>query len=319
MWRNYCSFSIGQVSKRDWQTYGKRSFSNISRIIKKYIKNGDMSRKRGSGRPFKLSAQTRRKIGRAARKDRFITAATAIQTEYRLNEGDEKVSTRTIRRAITRETDWTKNEQWRKVMWTDESPFCLRFSGKLHVWRLGNERYVPRCMQGTTVKHDKKINVWGAFTAHGVGHLHRINGIMDQHIYRQILIHHMKPSFDQLFPLGDGIFQQDNDPKHCAMSVRHYINNQRFPQFNLLPFMFGGKDDSFRWPAQSPDLNPIENLWSIIDQKIKLRRPNNEEDLFEIIQNTWNNLDTTLLTKLADSMPARVRAVIANNGYPTKY
>ena len=88
--------------------------------------------------------------------------------------------------------NWTA-EQWRKVLWTDESPFCLRYSGRLRFWRLHNERNSPQCLQGT-VKHNKKIMVWGAFAAHGVGHLHRIEGTVDRHVYRQILFHHMKPS-----------------------------------------------------------------------------------------------------------------------------
>ena len=47
--------------------------------------------------------------------------------------------------------------------------------------------------------------VWGAFAAHGVGHLHRIEGTMDRHIYRQILIRHMKLSLQSLFPQNDAI------------------------------------------------------------------------------------------------------------------
>ena len=163
------------------------------------------------------------------------------------------------------------------------------------------------------------FKVWWAFALHGVGHLHRIEGTMDRHIYRQILIRHMKPSLQRLFPNNDGIFQQDNDPKHTAKSVLHYLNNNRIPRFNLIPFRFNNKDDSFRWPAQSPDLNPIENLWSILDRQITSRRPNNEADLYDIVLNAWQNLEPIQLMKLSDSMPSRIAAVIANNGYPTKF
>ena len=126
----------------------------------------------------------------------------------------------------------------------------------------------------------------------------------------------MRPSLATLFPDGDGIFQQDNDPKHTCNIVKNYLNNQNILQFTELPF---GEDGYFRWPAQSPDLNPIENLWSIIDQRIKNRRPAGKEELFQIVQEAWNNLDMALLTKLVDSMPDRCAAVLANNGYPTKY
>ena len=54
--------------------------------------------------------------------------------------------------------------------------------------------------------------VWGAFAAHGVGHLHRIEGTMDRHVYHQMLINHMKPRLQSLVPRNEEIFQQDNDP-----------------------------------------------------------------------------------------------------------
>jgi len=100
-------------------------------------------------------------------------------------------------------------------------------------------------------------------------------------------------------------FQQDNDPKHTANSIKAYLANYEVP---TLP-----------WPSQSPDLNPIENLWSILDDKVKDRNPQNEEQLFTVLQNAWNALEPELLTKLADSMPKRIAAVIEAKGFPTKY
>ena len=124
--------------------------------------------------------------------------------------------------------------------------------------------------------------------------------------YHQILIHHMRPSAARLFPSGQYTFQQqDNDPKHTAHIIRNYFNNQSI--------------DVLDWPAQSADLNPIENLWSILDIKCKNRKPQSEEELFNILQEAWNALTVQELTDLVDSMPRRCAAVIASNGFPTKY
>ena len=71
-------------------------------------------------------------------------------------------------------------------------------------------------------------------------------GIMCKEDYNSILVHHGKPSLQRLFPRGDSIFQQDNDPKHTANINKSYFAN--------------GEMTLLDWPSQSPDLNPIENL-----------------------------------------------------------
>jgi len=218
---------------------------------------------------------------------------------------------RIIRLAWAREhLEWT-DEQWERVLWSDESPYVLRFKGKQIVWRRHNERYlVKNCV--ATVKHDDKIMVWGSFAASGVGILHRIHGIMDQHVYRNLLENVMMPSVDIVF--GDRvhpdapqewIFQQDNDPKHTSRLCRQ--------------FLVDNDVQTFEWPSQSPDLNPIENLWSILEYKTRKRHPNNCEQLFQVLQREWNALPVELLTNLVHSMRRRCQSVIESNGRPTKY
>ena len=73
-------------------------------------------------------------------------------------------------------------------------------------------------------------------------------------IDREILEDYLQPSMDVFKADSTWQFQQDNAPCHTALSIKQYINEKGF---NLMP-----------WPARSPDLNPIENLWSWMDCKL---------------------------------------------------
>ena len=123
---------------------------------------------------------------------------------------------------------WTK-EDWEKVLWTDEAPLSVvGRCGKMYVRRRVGEVLSPQCVTSTVKHGGGKIQVWGCFTANGVGHIHNIKGIMDQKMYKQILIHHMRPSMMQLGGKETIFFQQDNDPKQKTKTVKNYIQRARY-------------------------------------------------------------------------------------------
>jgi len=156
-----------------------------------------------------------------------------------------------------------------------------------------------------TVKHDKKINVWGCFSYDGVRTLYLVDGNLQSKQYCKILKEAMGPSAHELFPQGEFLFQQDNDPKHTSQMTWDYLDAKGI--------------DYMDWPPYSPDLNPIENLWAILKQRMKGRKCNNEDELWECVQETWYDLPLDLLRSLIDSMKDRCQAVINIKGYPTKY
>ena len=73
--------------------------------------------------------------------------------------------------------------------------------------------------------------------------------------------------------------------------------------------------------SQSPDLNPIENLWSMLKLQLKNRKkkPRSEAELWKQVQEEWKNLKADLLKGLADSMPQRCQDVIAVHGRSTRH
>ena len=124
-------------------------------------------------------------------------------------------------------------------------------------------------------------------------------------IYISILESNLKSSA-RLLRLGSNfVFQQDNDPKHTAKKTVEFLEKQNV---NVLD-----------WPSQSPDLNPIENLWSILDRKIGERSFTRKEALKEAVQKAWCEMDIKQTKSLVESMPTRLRLVIEAKGGPTKY
>jgi len=304
--------------------------STIRRWIKKFEQGNGFERAVGSGRPRLTTAREVTMIIREIKKNPSITG-----NEIKKNLGLEHVSERTIRRRIRTDSEFAsywktkkpfiskknrikrlkfardhlkwREEDWHKVLWSDESPFVLIFNRKTRVWRLHNERYKVHSTIAT-VKHDKKINVWGCFCASGVGKLYRVEGILLKEQYNKILNNEMLPSAKKLFRRNfkkTWIFQEDNDPKHTAKLNKEWIEKKGIRRLN--------------WPAQSPDLNPIENLWSILDQRCKNRKPANEEELFDRLKEEWESLPIDMLQNLAESMPRRLQAVIDAKGFATKY
>ena len=73
------------------------------------------------------------------------------------------------------------------------------------------------------------------------------------------------------------------------------------------------------WPAQSPDLNPIENLWCEAERRLGGHKFKKSDELFNAVRKAWESIPKSRLEKLVESMPRRCQAVIDAKGYATKY
>ena len=106
--------------------------------------------------------------------------------------------------------------------------------------------------------------VWGCFAARGTGSLQKIDGTMKKEDYLRILQENLKSSARN----RNWIFQHDNNPKHSAKVESEWLKKN--------------KVEVMEWPSQSPDLNPIENLWTELKKHVRARKPKNVTELYTI-------------------------------------
>jgi len=202
----------------------------------------------------------------------------------------------------------TWEKEWETIIWSDESRFELfRGDGKKYVWRQPHEKYDVGCLIPTFKSGQKGVMVWGCFTKNRLGPLVRLEGRVTANVYIDVLENHLLPFLDTLDNKEDHVFQEDNAPVHTASKTKKW---KRENNINSIP-----------WPAQSPDLNPIEHLWDELERRVRIHEPlpKNCEELWQILKKEWLQIDESKYKNLVDSMPRRVAAVIASNGYPTKY
>lgn len=126
---------------------------------------------------------------------------------------------------------------------------------------------------------------------------------MRQDQYRQVLETRFLPQFQEWFPDGEEfMFMHDSAPCHKARSVTKFLADHSIP---VLP-----------WPGNSPDMNPVENLWEITKEMIttKVR-------LIEKLINVWhhNPIIKESAKKCIESMPRRIETLIQAKGNATKY
>ena len=224
--------------------------------------------------------------------------------------------------------DWMV-EDWKKVIWSDESSIWIGANPRRQwVIRPQGERLNPKYVKKSFKSAQVKVMVWACFTGDRLGPLIVYDkGGIGADEYEDIL-------YDGLFSLIDDlleppedpdtiqvatedtyIFMQDNAPCHKATEILEFLEEYRVPLM--------------QWPPQSPDLNPIENLWTAFKDAFHKRftelfnHPSKSLEAryryAEILKEVWYTIGQDLVDSLIESMPRRVQAVIDAKGGWTKY
>ena len=204
---------------------------------------------------------------------------------------------------------WSALQHWRQVVFTDESRFSVQWNdGRVRVRREKNSRYAQQdAVQLVTRRGGSggSVMIWAAASWNHLSAIEFIDGTLTGHGYADILRNVALPF--GLTSLGPGFILQDDNatPHRCAVVQQLHEQQQQYVHMN--------------WPANSPDLNPIEHLWDELGRRLARRNITNFAALTPAIAEEWAAIPQPLVRRVLRSIRSRCEAVIAAQGGATRY
>ncbi|GFV25171.1 transposable element Tcb2 transposase [Trichonephila clavipes] len=185
--------------------------------------------------------------------------------------------------------NWTEQD-WACVLFSDESRFSLSSDCRRQlIWRESDTAYRPENIQEKDRYATSSIMVWAGIMINGRTRLHVVaNGTMTgQRYIEEVLLPHVR-----LFrgAVGDKfVFMDDNATGHRTLAVQDCIDSEGIQRLV--------------WPARSPDLNPIENVWDALGRQVAGRNhpPTNKNTLIRALREEWDKLPQQLLDNVVQN------------------
>lgn len=168
--------------------------------------------------------------------------------------------------------EWT-DDRLNSIIFTDEKCFCTDLKRQKKVYRPFGTRFEPRYVTDERYSGRISASYWGAIGINGpVTSLVKIKNSLDNVQYRRIIKRELFPYLRRT----NQIFMQDNSRIHTANKCMALLARQPF--------------ETMDWPALSPDLNPIENVWAYMIRGWPFMANRTQERLDELVQQRWNKL-----------------------------
>jgi len=319
--------------RKEGHTYSKigesvgRSASTCRDIYQRWKETGNVEDRNRSGRPSEVTEEEKEKFISTVRDHPNMTLnqlldeskvsfsktyawdllhecgfkSKAQSAKWRLDEEHKRARLAWAKQYIKKPAKF-----WTQVIFTDET-IAQHRSIQGRYWLEGKEKPPPT----ESDRWDVSRLVWGSIAYDGTCLIEVIDGTMDSKVYLDLLQRRLLRNYKGLGLNREGIngsnkliFQHDGAKPHMAFKIYDYFDRK---SIEVLP-----------WPARSPDLNPIEEVWAWLKNKMKSSYQSGEE-LEEDVLNIWQELQTDHIKNLYRSMGERIQAVIDAEGGPTDY
>lgn len=311
-------YIVGQVNQTAREIGDKVGLSarQVKRIRKRYKINGKLKRKKGSGRPQVLTKNHKIRLINAIIKNPCqslssivanlnlpccnVTAKNFLKSKgysYKKTRPRPYLSYKNVEDRLLFAENYADYD-FEDAIFVDESVFQV---GKpCYGWsKVGSP--IPR----ETYVNPPSIGVWAAISMQGKVSLTFYDYILNRWTYSELLEEALFDEADALYGRRNWTLVQDGAPAHRAAYTIATIQQ---------------RGDVIRdWPGASPDINPIENVWNVLKNKVYQRNPRTQMELETYIREEWDDLDDNIVISIAESMPRRLEMLIETEGHHTGY
>lgn len=223
-------------------------------------------------------------VHRIMRKHNLHPYHRTVQSKLRAHDETERLRFATA----------TRNTDWSRVLFADEKKFTQysKLNNKNDiVWSLSPDK-IPGY---EVLKGGHQVMVWGAMSSRGVVPLYVIDGSLTAKSYIDILDTTLLPAAQHQFKSGIWNFVHDNAPSHSAKVTKQWLEENMADHLLSQPL-----------PPRSPDLNPIENLWAYVQDKLQQSKFSSKKQFVKNLKEIWKNVDVSILQSLSSSMSNRL-------------